>query len=444
MQHGEGTGGQRAAAQRSALPITQAEPTVAELRTITERLLLAVLREQDFAEQRQRAEDALRALYDEERRIRTVVEHVVANQRIMLDQLLEGILITDIDGRIVYTNAAARDILGLPPGGDSEESQASMVPLDLSPREPAWSEQPALSGPVQESEPVRSQRRRVRRRDGREVVTEELAVSLFDASGMPSGSVLVIRDVTAQTELEGQHDEFLVTVVHDLQNPLTAIRGFSQLLSRRAVRGDAPPGDAWLAHLGYIEQAATTMSIMIDDLLELGQLKLGQTLTLKRQPTDLVALTRRVVTDHQYRSDYHRLTLICETDALVGHWDAARLERALTNLLSNSIKYSPAGSEVVVRLASEQHPTGDLVALSVTDQGIGIPADELPHIFDHFWRGIKAAGRIAGTGLGLVSAKHIAEQHGGTLTVTSVEGRGSTFTLRLPLLAPDRTALTAR
>jgi signal transduction histidine kinase len=114
---------------------------------------------------------------------------------------------------------------------------------------------------------------------------------------------------------------------------------------------------------------------------------------------------------------------------LVGAWDPPRLQRVVANLISNALKYSPDGGDIVVRLARECNE-GILV---VEDHGLGIPPSDLPHIFEPYSCGSNVIDRIAGTGLGFTGARDIVEQHGGTLTVASTEGQGSTFVMRLPL-----------
>jgi signal transduction histidine kinase len=118
--------------------------------------------------------------------------------------------------------------------------------------------------------------------------------------------------------------------------------------------------------------------------------------------------------------------------AVVGWWDERRLERVLANLLTNAIKYSPDGGEILVRVDLEQGPTGPRSLLAVTDCGVGIPAADLPHVFERYRRGGNVGG-IAGSGIGLFGSRRIVEQHGGTIEAASREGNGSTFTLRLPL-----------
>src|SRR5205085_140437 len=124
----------------------------------------------------------------------------------------------------------------------------------------------------------------------------------------------------------------------------------------------------------------------------------------------------------------HSIHVEATVSALVGLWDGARLERVLLNLFANAVKYSPDGGAISLTVSREDH----WAVVTVRDQGLGIPAADLPHIFERFHRAGNV-GRISGTGIGLAEARQIVEQHGGTVTVASQEGCGTTFTLRLPL-----------
>jgi signal transduction histidine kinase len=228
-------------------------------------------------------------------------------------------------------------------------------------------------------------------------------------------------------------DRFLALVAHDLKSPLTAIKGIAQLLRRQsgALAASLPP--AFADRLQQVEHASRRMARVLDDLVDVARLEAGQGLALERRETDLAALARRVVEEHEPSVGPDRLRLEA-TARSVGCWDAARLERVLDNLIGNAVKYSPEGGPITVRLAADD---GSAV-LSVRDDGIGVPIDDRERIFEQFHRAANAAGRFPGTGLGLFGVREIVQAHGGTIHVESEEGRGSTFVVRLPIArSPD-------
>ncbi len=185
------------------------------------------------------------------------------------------------------------------------------------------------------------------------------------------------------------------------------------------------------------------MAIMLNELVDLARLQADQALELRREPTDLVTLVQQCVEDQRLVAPTRDIRFEIRPPALVGEWDPARLSRVVANLLGNAVKYSPESGAIQVELAREG-PAADREAcavLIVRDHGIGIPAAELPHIFDRFWRGTKVADQIAGTGLGLAIVQRIVEQHDGAITVESREGHGSTFEVRLPLTPPRSAVL---
>lgn len=230
-------------------------------------------------------------------------------------------------------------------------------------------------------------------------------------------------------------DDFLASVAHDLKNPLGAIKGYAQLLRRQAARLDAPQAARLAEGLGRIDAMVSKAIAQVDALLDLARLQSDQPLQLELQATDLVALARRVAAEYQMTTTMHRLTVETDLPELYGVWDARRLERALGNLLANAIRYSPAGGDIVVRVGLDVAETTAI--LSVQDHGIGIPAADLPRIFERFYRASNTRGRYPGEGLGLAGVRQIVEQHGGSILVESVEGVGSTFTLRLPIAGPQ-------
>ncbi|HZU66009.1 MAG TPA: ATP-binding protein [Ktedonobacteraceae bacterium] len=236
-------------------------------------------------------------------------------------------------------------------------------------------------------------------------------------------------------------EELFSIVSHDLKNPVATIKGYAQLLRRVAQRlGPAnveKESQQLLSGLSRIDATASRMTALINELLDLTALHIGKPLELDKKETDLVALTHQMVATYAQTRGQHDFRIHAEVPQLVGYWDTTRLERVISNLISNAIKYSPDGSEVVIEMMREDDEATSWAVLKVRDQGIGIPAKDLPFIFDRFHRGSNVVGRIEGTGLGLASARQIIEHHGGTIEATSQEGAGSTFIVRLPLTSLD-------
>jgi signal transduction histidine kinase len=355
--------------------------------------------------------------------------------RQVLDRLPEAIVIADRGGSLAVVNTAARDVLG-------DDVVARTMPVG---DEPAFGARAVDGSPIPARE-LPLQRSALR---GQVVLGEQLVVRspgndrdvpllinsapLFDADGQPAGAVAVFQDISAIKELEHQKEEFLATVAHDLKNPLAAIKGWIQILGRRTRQLPEGERERWRQDLGTVDGTATRMAGMIDELLDLTHLQMGRPLELRAQVTDLVALARRVAAEYQQLTDAHTICVRSTLESLDGVWDQARLERVVGNLISNAVKYSPDGGEVILSLTMEESASGASAVLSVRDEGIGIPPEDVSRVFERFYRGTNVVGHIAGTGIGLAGAKQLVEQHGGSMAVESTPGAGSTFVVRLPL-----------
>lgn len=257
-----------------------------------------------------------------------------------------------------------------------------------------------------------------------------LAQELADRAAMAVENARLFAQVQ---EAVRTRDEFLATASHDLKNPLTSVKVQAQLLSRRAGRSETLAPSDVLRAAEAIDTVATKAASQVDELLDVARLPLGTPLQLERHACDLVLLAREAVAEYGEASDRHHLLLETPEDAVVGQWDERRLRRVVDNLVSNAIKYSPDGGEVVVSLRKIINGKGPKAVLSVRDRGIGIPKDDLPRLFERFRRGSNVTGRIDGTGVGLASARHIVESHGGSIDIESEFGRGTEITVSLPL-----------
>lgn len=225
-------------------------------------------------------------------------------------------------------------------------------------------------------------------------------------------------------------DVVLAAVTHDLKNPLATVRVALQALQRQVVRRDPP--EEFEEELQRIAAALQQLATLVDELLDVARLQMGQPLTLNRQSLDLVALVQRVAAEQQQTTERHQITVEATTPSVVGRWDPVRLEQVVRNLLSNAIKYSPEGGTISVSVTQGK----ERAVLTVRDPGIGISTEDLSRIFKPFQRGRNIGNSILGTGIGLATVRQIVEQHGGDIVVASAEGKGTTVTVRLPLRAP--------
>ncbi len=221
------------------------------------------------------------------------------------------------------------------------------------------------------------------------------------------------RAEQAAREALAVRDELFALATHDLKGPLQIISLNAQVLRRHAARGDSLPGQD--ARLEHIIRASHRMSELIDHFLEMTR---GHERPLRRERLDLKALASSKM--HALEaSARHRFVLRVEGDNFTGDWDAQALERVLENLLGNAVKYSPPDTTVTVRLELERGYPVDTVRLEVSDEGIGIPAEDLPFVFERFRRGSNVADDVSGSGVGLASVHRMVELHGGTLSVES-------------------------
>lgn len=263
------------------------------------------------------------------------------------------------------------------------------------------------------------------------------AAPVRDPDGVVVGGVAIFTDVTERKTLEQEKEAFLAAITHDLRSPLSAIKATAQLLERQAATGPIPQ-ERLGARLRRINEGADRLDRQLTELQDIARLRTGQAIELTRSRVDLIALVQGAAARHQTNSEDHELSVALGQlggNDLVGNWDEGRLDRVLDNLLGNAVKFSPKGGPVKLTLALESgdSPSRSWAVMRLSDQGMGIPADDLPHVFDWFRRASNARGQIAGTGIGLAAARQIVEMHGGTLSVQSKEGEGCTFTCRLPL-----------
>ena len=343
----------------------------------------------------------------------------------ILRGMVEGVLVTDLTGRVVLMNARARELLRLPP--DLDPIGRPLIELV---RDPGLAELPRAlaSGPATLSRDLA-----LGAGSGPSLQVNGARLTAHD--GAPFGFVLVLHDVSELRRLETVRRDFVANVSHELRTPLTAIKGYAETLL-------GPAGDqreTALRFLQVIDRHSERLGRLIDDLLTLSDLEFGRT-PPRRRPLPVEPAIDDVVQILGERAVQHGVTLTTDvaTDTPLANADGDQLRQVLINLVDNAIKYTPAGGTVHIEARPTDGIEGHHVELAVVDTGAGIPSQDLPRLTERFFRVDKARSReLGGTGLGLAIVKHIVQAHGGRLGIESALGRGTTVRVTLPAVRDE-------
>jgi PAS domain S-box-containing protein len=378
-----------------------------------------------------------------------------------------AIFMLDPAGHVISWNAGAERIKGYTAAEIIGQHFARFYP----PEDLAWDKPGQALAEAARTGRVEDEGWRLRQ-DGTRFWANVVITALYDQSGQLRGFGKVTRDMTERRRAEEalkqttadleqrvaertaalraanqrlreavrQREDFLAIASHELRTPLSTTKAYVQLLARAlggAGLSAGRPGE----YMARLQQELARLEELVVDLLDATRLQQGR-LELNRQPCNLTELAQQVLERFAHAAEHtpqHRLVLDAPAP-VVGSWDRSRLDQVLSNLISNALKYSPAGGEVqvAVRLQAGQ------AAVTVADEGIGISDAEQAHLFTPFVRGESTSRGISGVGLGLYITKQIVERHGGTVTVQSWVGVGSTFTVCLPLAAPEQPRRPAR
>ncbi len=330
----------------------------------------------------------------------------------ILRAMRESVIVVGEDTRILASNQAAYNAFARG-NGALEDKRLSEVVRDLSLHEAFRKAlQDGVSSDVELEIPTAERRK----------YDVHIAPIEFDKV---KGAIGIFYDITQIERLERVRQEFLSNVSHELRTPLTSILAFVETLEDGAINDE----ENNQRFLGVIRKNAQRMHHLIDDILELSFIESGG-IALSPKPVNLHALTEEVFTNLSGKAKEFRIKLKNEVPKETSVFaDAVRLEQMLTNLIDNAVKFNQKAGSVTVEFESKDET--DII--SIGDTGEGISAEHLQRIFERFYRTDRARSReIGGTGLGLAIVKHLARLHGGEVSVTSVLGRGSTFSIELP------------
>ena len=340
-----------------------------------------------------------------------------------LQSLGSGVLMIESTGHISLFNAAARALFGVPEGVGLGQQFEEVV------HEPQIVE--LLHKSLREGKEGRAEIEiELPGNHEPHIYQAQTALVRGEKGGFPAilGLATIFTDITEIRNVERMKTAFVSTVSHELRTPLTSIKGFiATLLQDTEGYFDTETRQEFY---GIIDTECDRLRRLIDDLLNVSRIESGRALQMQWAEFEPLAIIEKVMQAQRSYTDKHRLVLDFdgEVPKLLG--DADKFDQILTNLLSNAIKYSPAGGEVRVEVDASDHD----MTLSISDQGIGVPRDKLPRIFEKFERvDNRDTRQTGGTGIGLFLVKHLVERHEGTISVDSEIGKGTTFTIHLPL-----------
>lgn len=325
---------------------------------------------------------------------------------LITENMSEGFIIIDSRTEVLSYNTAALKILG----SDFTGSSRSVLVLNRSEAFRSAVED-ALAGKRSETDLTLSEK-----------IYQVIATPAFTGSSV-TGAVMIILDITEKEAREELRREFTSNVSHELKTPLTTIYGISDMLVGGIVKPEDIPGFA-----KNIRDEAGRMITLIQDILKLSQLD-ENTFSDQRERVDLYELAQSAAERLRPQADEKHVTISVTGERSEFTGIATVLEEMIYNLLDNAVKYNKQGGRADVDIRS----SGDDIVVTVSDTGIGVPADSIDRIFERFYRADKSHSRkIGGTGLGLSIVKHGVSLHGGSITVKSSEGSGTTFTMALP------------
>ena len=326
----------------------------------------------------------------------------------------DPVIVTDHRNRLLIANRAATDAIGQ----SMEDASSGMETEKVVKLKPLLNLLQSTTSEKQSTELVLSDKR-----------TYLATASPVMVEGRQIGRVCIMRDVTHFKELDSMKSEFVATVSHDLRSPLTLMRGYATMLDTVGELNEQQQG-----YVKKIVSGVENMSRLVNNLLDLGRIEIG--VGLQVEHVTVLDIIERVTSALQLQASQKNITLNVELPKDMPHAveaDQALLHQAVYNLVENAVKYTPENGLVTIRTVSQ----ADYLIFAIEDSGIGITPDDVPHLFEKFYRGRQREARSQpGSGLGLAIVHSIAENHRGRVWVESVVGKGSTFYLQIPITQP--------
>ena len=365
----------------------------------------------------QRVGLALESIFARQQELDRQMDGRESGTQTILGAVQDGLLVVDARRRITLTNRTFEELFGL-------RGPAAGVPLLETVRHATldW----LIAETLRTGEAMRSELSLADSQTHSERHIEVNAVPIKNALGETSGAVVLFHDITELKRLDQIRSDFVANVSHELRTPLSILRGYIETL----LDNPKPSREELARILSIMERHSKRLGLLVDDLLSLAQLESSHA-KLELSVVRVGELFNNVVRDWREKLAAKNLKMIVDVspDASTLRADETRLQEVLYNLLENAVKYSRENGQIQLQAARR----GPETVLSVSDDGTGISKEDLPRIFERFYRADKARSReLGGTGLGLAIVKHIAQLHGGRVEAESELGKGTTIRVVLP------------
>ncbi|MFA5385815.1 MAG: ATP-binding protein [Eubacteriales bacterium] len=360
-----------------------------------------------------------RSINDMARQLKNTIDEITEarNQaRAILDSIADGVIAVNKSGEVLFVNPVVEKVFGISQKASQGKNILGVIRN--------YDVERLLEKALRTEKPVSQEIKLIYPEPKVFYVN---ATPLQGHSRQKGGAVVLFNDITQRKKLEDMRTEFVANVSHELRTPLTSIRGFLETLLEGKVEDQA----TIRRFLEIINRETARLTRLIDDLLNLSKIEERQVVH-RWQSVQLLDTVNKAIVMFQAQAKEQNLELVTELPAElpVVRGDPDMLAQVLINLVDNAVKFTPSGGRITIRAGANE---GN-VRIDVEDTGIGIPPENLPRIFERFYRVEKSRSReLGGIGVGLAIVKHIIRAHGGKTGVESVVGKGSKFTFTLPI-----------
>lgn len=342
-----------------------------------------------------------------------------ANIEIMLESLADGLILTDMENRIILMSASAEELLG------KQLENVYLKPIEAAiENKKLIGQLIAIQSGAKKEAPVDLEL--PGEKEGETRIIQAKPALVGNRDGIEAGVITILRDVSQERHLDKMKSEFIATAAHELRTPLTVVMGFSELLLSRKDLDEPQQSE----YLSIIHKKAEVLGKIVGDLLDLSRVDSGRVIRLNKDWTDIGSIIARSTDDFQRACPNHLFETVLPEKPVVVFLDDRKLFQVMENLLGNAVKFSPPGA--LIRVVCEVSEAD--IRVTVSDEGVGMTSDQVARIFEKFYRVDASNTAKEGLGLGMAIVKSIIDAHSGQIWVDSEVGKGTKISFSLPLM----------